>query len=64
MPIGIAYAFWSGTGITLTVIAENMIWHEALDWTGERLRCSRSSAAFILHAQLATWVKLFFYKTI
>jgi small multidrug resistance pump len=32
MPIGIAYALWSGIGITLTVIAGKMIWHEPLDW--------------------------------
>jgi small multidrug resistance pump len=32
MPIGIAYALWSGIGITLTVIAGRIIWYEALDW--------------------------------
>jgi small multidrug resistance pump len=32
MPIGVAYALWSGIGITLTVIAGKMIWQEALDW--------------------------------
>jgi small multidrug resistance pump len=32
MPIGIAYALWSGIGIILTVIAGKMIWQEALDW--------------------------------
>lgn len=32
MPIGIAYALWSGIGITLTVIAGKMIWGETLDW--------------------------------
>ena len=32
MPIGIAYALWSGIGITLTVIAGKMIWDETLDW--------------------------------
>jgi len=32
MPIGIAYALWSGIGITLTVIAGRMIWNESLDW--------------------------------
>jgi small multidrug resistance pump len=31
MPIRIAYALWSGIGITLTVMAEKMIWHETLD---------------------------------
>lgn len=35
MPIGIAYALWSGIGIILTVIAGKMIWQEALD--GPRL---------------------------
>ena len=32
MPIGIAYALWSGIGITLTVISGKIIWHEVLDW--------------------------------
>ena len=32
MPIGIAYALWSGIGIILTVITGEMIWHETLDW--------------------------------
>jgi len=32
MPMGIAYALWSGIGIILTVIAGKMIWQEALDW--------------------------------
>lgn len=32
MPIGIAYAFWSGVGIILTVIAGKVIWNESLDW--------------------------------
>jgi len=32
MPIGIAYAFWSGIGIILTVIAGIVLWHETLDW--------------------------------
>ena len=32
MPIGIAYALWSGIGIVLTVIAGKMIWDETLDW--------------------------------
>jgi len=32
MPIGIAYALWSGIGITLTVIAGKLIWNESLDW--------------------------------
>jgi len=31
MPIGIAYALWSGIGITLTVIAGRIIWQETLD---------------------------------
>ena len=31
MPIGIAYAFWSGIGIVLTVIAGKIIWNESLD---------------------------------
>jgi small multidrug resistance pump len=32
MPVGIAYALWSGIGIILTVIAGRMIWQETLDW--------------------------------
>lgn len=32
MPIGVAYALWSGIGITLTVIAGKLIWNESLDW--------------------------------
>jgi len=32
MPIGIAYALWSGIGIILTVIAGKMLWNETLDW--------------------------------
>lgn len=32
MPIGIAYALWSGIGIILTVIAGKVIWNESLDW--------------------------------
>jgi len=32
MPIGIAYALWSGIGIILTVIAGILIWRESLDW--------------------------------
>ncbi len=31
MPIGIAYALWSGIGIALTGIAGKMFWHEMLD---------------------------------
>jgi small multidrug resistance pump len=32
MPIGTAYALWSGIGIVLTVIAGVLIWRESLDW--------------------------------
>ena len=32
MPIGIAYALWSGIGITLTVLLGKVIWNESLDW--------------------------------
>ena len=32
MPIGNAYALWSGIGITLTVILGKIIWNESLDW--------------------------------
>jgi len=32
MPIGVAYALWSGIGITLTVIAGKILWNESLDW--------------------------------
>ena len=32
IPIGLAYAIWSGVGIVLTVIAGMIIWKESLDW--------------------------------
>ena len=32
MPIGVAYALWSGIGIVLTVIAGIFLWREQLDW--------------------------------
>ena len=32
MPIGVAYAFWSGIGIVLTVVAGKFVWNETLDW--------------------------------
>ena len=32
MPIGLAYALWSGIGIVLTVIAGMILWREPLDW--------------------------------
>ena len=32
MPIGVAYAIWSGVGLVLTVIAGILIWRETLDW--------------------------------
>ena len=32
MPIGTAYALWSGIGIVLTVIAGIVLWRESLDW--------------------------------
>lgn len=32
MPIGMAYAIWSGIGIVLTVIVGIVIWHESMDW--------------------------------
>jgi small multidrug resistance pump len=32
MPIGIAYALWSGIGIILTVIAGIVLWRESIDW--------------------------------
>ena len=32
IPIGVAYAIWSGVGVVLTVIIGAMIWHEPLDW--------------------------------
>ena len=32
MPIGVAYAIWSGVGLILTVIAGMIFWRETLDW--------------------------------
>lgn len=32
LPIGIAYALWSGIGIILTVIAGVVLWKESMDW--------------------------------
>jgi len=32
LPIGLAYALWSGIGIVLTVIAGMLLWREPLDW--------------------------------
>jgi small multidrug resistance pump len=32
MPIGVAYAIWSGVGLVLTVIVGMMIFRETLDW--------------------------------
>ncbi len=32
IPIGTAYALWSGIGIVLTVIAGIILWHESMDW--------------------------------
>ena len=32
MPIGTAYALWSGIGIVLTVVIGMVLWHESMDW--------------------------------
>jgi small multidrug resistance pump len=32
IPIGTAYAMWSGIGIVLTVIMGMILWREPLDW--------------------------------
>jgi small multidrug resistance pump len=32
IPIGLAYAIWSGVGIVLTVIIGMILWRESLDW--------------------------------
>src|SRR5690349_14191337 len=32
IPIGTAYAMWSGIGIVLTVIAGMILWRETIDW--------------------------------
>lgn len=32
LPIGVAYAIWSGVGLVLTVIAGVLFWRETLDW--------------------------------
>jgi len=32
IPLGTAYALWSGIGIMLTVVAGMVIWRESMDW--------------------------------
>ena len=32
IPLGTAYALWSGIGIVLTVIAGMVLWREPMDW--------------------------------
>jgi len=32
IPIGMAYALWSGIGIVLTVIIGIVLWRESMDW--------------------------------
>lgn len=32
IPLGTAYALWSGIGIVLTVIIGMVFWHEQMDW--------------------------------
>jgi small multidrug resistance pump len=32
IPIGTAYALWSGIGIVLTVIIGMLLWREQMDW--------------------------------
>jgi small multidrug resistance pump len=32
IPIGTAYALWSGIGIVLTVLAGMILWREPMDW--------------------------------
>lgn len=32
MPLGVAYAIWSGVGLVLTVIVGIVIWNETMDW--------------------------------
>lgn len=32
IPLGVAYALWSGIGIVLAMIAGMLIWQEPLDW--------------------------------
>ena len=32
MPLGVAYAIWSGVGLILTVIAGMVLFRESLDW--------------------------------
>jgi len=32
IPLGTAYAFWSGIGIVLTVVIGMVIWREQMDW--------------------------------
>jgi multidrug transporter EmrE-like cation transporter len=32
IPLGTAYALWSGIGIMLTIIVGAILWHEQMDW--------------------------------
>ncbi len=32
IPLGTAYALWSGIGIVLTVVAGAILWREQMDW--------------------------------
>jgi small multidrug resistance pump len=32
IPLGVAYALWSGVGIVLAMIAGMVLWREPLDW--------------------------------
>ncbi|MCX6080376.1 MAG: multidrug efflux SMR transporter [Chloroflexi bacterium] len=32
IPMGTAYALWSGIGIVLTAIVGMLLWHEGMDW--------------------------------
>ncbi len=32
MPLGVAYAIWSGVGLILTVVAGMLLFRETLDW--------------------------------
>ena len=55
MPIGMAYALWSGIGIVLTVIAGMILWREPMDW-------ARGAGIFLIMAGIVV-INLFSRST-